>query len=399
MKGTLPALLVCVFGVTTGEFVLAGILPGVAAELEVSIPSAGLLVTAYAIGMIAGGPLLTAITAGRPRKPLVLALLGVAVAGNLISALAPGYGVLFAARIVTALVTATFFANAIVIAVSAAPEGKQASTVAKLAFGMNLAMILGAPLGTWIGDALGWRATFLAITVFCTTGLVLVARLVPAESWITADSPGVSRAEIHDSMSAGGTALGELAVLKEREVQLAIAITAVANLGLLMVFTYLAPLLTDLGSFSADAVAPMLLVYGLGATIGSLAGGWLADRALLPTQVGALTLLVLLFLAWWLSSGTTTTALLVFAAGAVGFSVIPGMQTRVMTAASAAPTLAIAVNASAYQLAAAFAGWLGGRVIAGPGLRAIYLAAALSTVLGIALSALAWRRARSAVPA
>jgi DHA1 family inner membrane transport protein len=200
-------------------------------------------------------------------------------------------------------------------------------------------------------------------------------------------------------MSAGGTALGELAVLKEREVQLAIAITAVANLGLLMVFTYLAPLLTDLGSFSADAVAPMLLVYGLGATIGNLAGGWLADRALLPTQVGALTLLVLLFLAWWLSSGTTTTALLVFAAGAVGFSVIPGMQTGVMTAAAAAPTLAIAVNASAYQLAAAFAGWLGGRVIAGPGLRAIYLAAALTTILGIVLSALAWRRARSAVPA
>ncbi|TCO28369.1 DHA1 family inner membrane transport protein [Kribbella steppae] len=398
MKGTLPALMVCVFGVTTGEFVLAGILPGVAADLDVSIPAAGLLVTAYALGMIVGGPLLTAITAGRPRKPLVLALLLVAIAGNLISALAPGYGVLFAARIVTALVTATFFANAIVIAISAAPAGRQASTVAKLAFGMNLAMILGAPLGTWIGDAFGWRATFLAITLTCTAGLLLVARLVPAESWISAVGPGVSRAEIYDSMRARGSALAELRVLRGREVQLAIGITAVANVGLLMVFTYLAPLLTDVGSFTAEAVAPMLLVYGLGATVGNLAGGWLADRALLATQLGALTLLVALFLAWWLSSGTTLTAVLVFATGAVGFSVIPGMQARVMTTAAQAPTLAIAVNASAYQVAAAFAGWLGGRVIAGPGLRTIYLAAALTTVLGIGLSTVAWLRERSVVP-
>lgn len=395
MRGTLAALMVCVFGVTTGEFVLAGILPGVAADLEVSIPAAGLLVTAYALGMIIGGPLLTAITAGRPRKPLVLALLLVAIAGNLISALAPGYGVLFAARIVTALVTATFFANAIVIAVSAAPPRKQASTVAKLAFGMNLAMILGAPLGTWIGDTLGWRATFVAITLCCTAGLLLVTRLVPGESWISAARRGASRAEIHDSTTAHTSALGELAVLRGREVQVAIAVTAVANLGLLMVFTYLAPLLTDVGL----SVAPMLLVYGVGAALGNLAGGWLADRALLPSQLVALAILVAILLALWASTGTAITAVLVFAAGAVGFSVIPGMQTRVIATASAAPTLAIAVNASAYQLAAAFAGWLGGRVIAGPGLRTIYLAAALTTAVGIGLSLVAWRRDRTAVPA
>jgi DHA1 family inner membrane transport protein len=373
--------MVCVFGVTTGEFVLAGILPGVAADLAVSIPAAGLLVTAYALGMIVGGPLLTAITAGRPRKPLVLALLVVAIAGNLISAVAPGYGVLFAARIVTALVTATFFANAIVIVASAAPPGKQASAVAKLALGMNLAMILGAPLGTWIGDAFTWRATFLAITVCCAVGLVLVARFVPDAS----------------AESSSG-AWSELKVFRQRELQLAIGVTAVANVGVLMVFTYLAPLLTDVSSFGADAVAPMLLVYGLGATIGNLAGGWLADRALLATQLAALALLAALFLVWRLTTGTTLTAVLVFATGVVGFSVIPGMQTRVMATAAAAPTLAIAVNASAYQLAAAFAGWLGGRVIDGPGLRAIYLAAALTTILGIGLSAAAWLRERNAVP-
>ena len=370
----LTALLVCVFGVTTGEFVVAGILPAVAGDLGVSIPAAGLLVTAYALGMIVGGPLLTAFTAGRPRKPLVLALLAVAVTGNLLSTIAPGYGVLFAARIVTALVTSTFFANAIVIATASAPPDKKASTVAKLAFGMNLAMILGAPLGTWIGAAFGWRTTFAAITACCATGLVLVARFVPD------DQPGVRT-----------RALGEFAVFRSRELLLAIAITAVANIGVLMVFTYLAPLLTGPASFPAAAVAPMLLVYGVGATIGNLVGGRLADRALLPSQLGALALLVVLFVVLRLSPSTTLTGVLVFALGAVGFSVIPGMQARVLTTAATAPTLAIAVNASAYQVAAAFAGWLGGRVVAGPGLPAIYVVAAGTTVLGALLTAVALR--------
>ena len=370
----LTALLVCVFGVTTGEFVVAGILPAVAGDLGVSIPAAGLLVTAYALGMIVGGPLLTALTAGRSRKPLVLALLAVAVTGNLLSTIAPGYGVLFAARIVTALVTSTFFANAIVIATASAPPDKKASTVAKLAFGMNLAMILGAPLGTWIGAAFGWRTTFAAITAGCATGLVLVARFVPD------DQPGVRT-----------RALGEFAVFRSRELLLAIAITAVANIGVLMVFTYLAPLLTGPASFPAAAVAPMLLVYGVGATIGNLVGGRLADRALLPSQLGALALLVVLFVVLRLSPSTTLTGVLVFALGAVGFSVIPGMQARVLTTAATAPTLAIAVNASAYQVAAAFAGWLGGRVLAGPGLPAIYVVAAGTTVLGALLTAVALR--------
>ncbi|MFG1625881.1 MFS transporter [Kribbella sp. NPDC049227] len=377
MRGTLLALMVCVFGVTTGEFVLAGILPAVAGDLEVSIPAAGLLVTAYALGMIVGGPLLTAITAGRPRKRLVLALLVVAVAGNLLSALAPGYEVLFAARVVTALVTSTFFANAIVIVISAAPAGKQAATVAKLVFGMNLAMILGAPLGTWIGEAFGWRATFGAITACCAVGLLLVARFVPG-----------------DQTGTRNRALGEFAVFRDRDVLLAITTTAVANIGLLMVFTYLAPLLTGPGSFAASAVAPMLLIYGVGATIGNLLGGRLADRALLPSQLSALSVLVVLLIALRVSPTPVITGLLVFAAGAVGFSMIPGMQSRVLSTAAAAPTLAIAVNASAYQLAAAFAGWFGGRIIAGPGLPAIYLAAAVTTVLGIGLTALAVRRDR-----
>ncbi|MFF9018840.1 MFS transporter [Streptomyces eurythermus] len=380
MSLKLLSLMLCVFGITTGEFVIAGILPDVAGDLDVSIPAAGLLVTAYAIGMILGGPVMTALTARYARKPLIVALLAVVVVGNLASALAPVYSVLFVARVVTALVTATFFANAIVIAASTAPEGKQASTVSKLVFGMNLSMMLGAPIGTFIGNHFGWRATFGTITVVCLIGLLLVLPLVPAV----------------ESATSGGSAVAELRVFRDRSVQLAILITAVANMGLLMVFTYFAPLLTDVTGFAEGAVAVLLLVYGVGAAVGNFAGGWLSDRALMPSQVGLLGLLTAgLVVMWAVSGSTVASAVMVFVIGALGFSVIPGMQTRVLTTASSAPTLAIAVNASAYQIAAALAGWLGGRIIDGPGLKPVYLAAAAVTVLGILLSCYAWYRDRA----
>ncbi|MFF5858921.1 MFS transporter [Streptomyces sp. NPDC012751] len=380
MSLKLLSLMLCVFGITTGEFVIAGILPDVAGDLDVSIPAAGLLVTAYAIGMILGGPVLTALTARYARKPLIVGLLVVVVVGNLASALAPAYSVLFVARVVTALVTATFFANAIVIAASTAPEGKQASTVSKLVFGMNLSMMLGAPIGTFIGNNFGWRATFGTITVVCLIGLLLVLPLVPSV----------------ESATTGGSAVAELRVFRNRNVQLAILITAVANMGLLMVFTYFAPLLTDVTGFADGAVAVLLLVYGVGAAVGNFAGGWLSDRALMPSQVGLLGLLTAGLLVMWAVSGSAVgTAVMVFVIGALGFSVIPGMQTRVLNTASSAPTLAIAVNASAYQIAAALAGWIGGRIIDGPGLRSVYFAAAAVTVLGILLSCYAWYRDRT----
>ncbi|MEO3887825.1 MFS transporter [Nonomuraea sp. B5E05] len=378
-----PALMLCVFGITTGEFVIAGILPDLAEDLTVSIPAAGLLVTAYAIGMIVGGPALTALSARFPRKPLILALLAIAIAGNLASALAPAYPVLFAARVVTALVTSTFFANAIVIAASTAPPDRQASTVSTLVFGMNLSMILGAPIGTLIGEAHGWRATFLAIAACCAAGWLLVARLVP---------------DVRDAAPAT-SAVAELRVFRGRDVLLAIAVTAVGNAGLLMIFTFFAPLVTTVTGFAAGAVAVLLLVYGVGAAAGNIVGGRLSDMSPMRAQIGLLALLAGALVLMWAGSGSTAvTAVMVFVVGALGFSVIPGMQARVLATAAAAPTLAMAVNASAYQLAAAFAAWLGGRVIdAGLGLRSLYLVAAAVTVAGIAVSGYAWLRDRGRV--
>lgn len=373
------SLMVCVFGITTGEFVIAGILPDVANGLEVSIPQAGLLVTAYAIGMIVGGPVVTALTARYPRKPLILVLLLIAVLGNLASALAPVYGVVFVARVVTALVTSTFFANAIVIATATVPPEKQASTVAKLILGMNLAMILGAPLGTFVGTSYGWRATFVAIAITCAIGLLLVMRLVPAMR-----------------NDATTSALGELRVFRNSAVLIAILVYAVSNVGLLIVFIYFAPLLTDVTGFTSGAVPFLLLAYGVGATVGNLAGGWLSDRKLMPSLIGLLsTATVALLVIWAVSSSTVGTAVMVFLIGALSFSIIPGMQANVLKSASQAPTLAIAVNASAYQLAAALAAWLGGRVIdGGLGLRAIYVVAAAVTFVGVLATVFAWFRDR-----
>lgn len=360
--------MLCVFGITTGEFVLAGILPAVAHGLDVSIPAAGLLFTAYALGMIVGGPPLTALTARYPRKPLLATLLAVAVAGNLISAVAPNYPVLFAARVTTALVTATFFANAIVVVATAAAPDRRASSIAKLALGMNLAMVLGAPLGTFIGGHAGWRATFVAIAACCALGLALIPRFVPA----TAGAPT--------------SATAELRVFRVPSVWLAIAVTAVGNAGLLVVFTYFAPLVTAVAGFAADAVPVLLLVYGVGAAVGNLAGGRLFDRAPRSSQPALLAALaVVLVLLWFAGGNAPLTAVLVFLLGAVGFAVIPGMQARVLAAAGDAPTLAIAVNASAYQLAAAFAGWLGGLAIE-MGTRTLYLVAAACTVVGMAVA-------------
>jgi len=371
------SLMLLVFSLTTGEFVIAGILPDVAADLSVSIPAAGQLVTTYAVGMIVGGPVVTVLTARLARKPLIAGLIAVSVIGNLVSVVAPNYPVVLVSRFVAGLPVATFFGVAIATAVSMAPAGKQASTVAKVALGLNLGIILGAPIGTLIGQGLGWRATFLTVAALSVAALGLVLRFVPARP-----------------AAATGSVLGELRVFAGRDVQLAIALTAVGNVGIVTVFTYIAPLLTNVSGFTSRAVPLLLLVYGTGAVIGNFLGGWLSDKALMPSVTGLLAALAgILALFWLVSPSRVPAAILTFVIGVLAFAIIPGMQTRVLTTASAAPTLAVAVNASGFQLAAAFAGLLGGWVITGgPGLRSIYLVGALLTAAGLAIAVYAlWR--------
>ncbi|MGY1942529.1 MFS transporter [Nocardia asiatica] len=375
----LAILMFCVFSITTGEFVVAGILPEIATDLGVTVGTAGLSVTAYAVGMIIGGPVLTAVTAGADRKPLMLGLLAVAVVGNAVSALAPEFSLLLAARVITALVTSTFFAQAIVIAVQSAPPERAGTMVARLAFGMNLAMILGAPIGTQIGGQWGWRSTFAAIAVECLIGLGLVFwQLTPPRE------------------EGRASAASELRVLRQAPVLLALAITAVGNVGVLMVFSYLAPLLTDLGGHSTTRLPILLLAYGVGATIGNLVGGTLYDRNPRLFQPAFLGLLAATLVGtWFVATSTALTGVAVVVIGLFGFAIIPGMQARVMMTAGDAPTLAMAVNASGYQVAAACAGLFGGLIAdstAGP--RPIYLAAAGLTMCGLLMTVVATRAPR-----
>ncbi|HEX7114653.1 MAG TPA: MFS transporter [Steroidobacter sp.] len=365
------SLTLCAFSVTTAEFVIAGILPQVAAGLNISIPAAGRLVTAYAIGMIVGSPLVTLLTVSVPRKPLMVSLLLVFVAGNVLAAIAPNYVTLLAARLLSGSVVGTFFALAVVVAASLAAPGKQASAIAKVAFGFNLAMILGAPLGTLISQQFGWRATFVAIAFFATVAVLFLARLVPVRGIPTT-----------------GSIVGELRVLKNRDLQLALGTTAVGNAGVLMFFVYLAPLLTDVSGFAPGSVPTLLLLYGVGATLGNLAGGWLSDRALMTSMIGLLSSLALALVVFWLIGAFQPGAsLMVFVIGALAFAIIPGMQTRVLMAAREAPTLGICFNASGFQIAAALAAWAGGEMIArGLELESLSLVGAALTVAGTILA-------------
>jgi DHA1 family inner membrane transport protein len=311
-------------------------------------------------------------------------LVVVSVTGNLGSAVAPNYTVLLVARFAAGLVVATFFGVAIATAASTAAADRQASTVAKLLVGLSLGIVLGAPIGTVIGQNLGWRATFVTVAVFSVAALLLGLRFVPAQ-------PAV----------ATGPVLRELRVFAKRDFQPAIVLTAVGNVGVVTVFTYITPLLTHVSGFSAGAVPVLLLVYGAGAVSGNFLGGRLADKALMPSLTGLLAVLAGALALFWLVSGIQVlAAILTFVIGVLAFAIIPGMQTRVLATASAAPTLAVAVNASGFQIAAAFAGWLGGRVISsGLGLRSIYLAGALLTVAGLAIAFYSLRRDREPAPA
>lgn len=373
------SLMLVVFSLTTGEFVIAGILPDVASDLSVSIAAAGLLVTAYAVGMIVGGPTVTVMTARLPRKTLIVSLLAVSIVGNLGSTVAPNYVVLLGMRFLSGLIVATFFAVALATTVSMAPPGKQASAVAKVALGMNLGIILGTPAGTFVGQNFGWRATFAAVAIATALATLLVLRFVPSQEATTT-----------------GSVLSELRVLGDRGVQLAIALTALGNVGVVMVFSYIAPLLTEVSKFAASSVPILLLVYGGGAVVGNFVGGWLSDRALMPSLIGMLAVLAGVLALFWAASGIQVAAVvLTFAVGVMAFAIIPGMQTRVLSTASTAPTLAVAVNASGFQLSAAFAGWLGGRVIDnGPGLPAIYLVGSLLTLVGLAIAVYSHQRDR-----
>jgi DHA1 family inner membrane transport protein len=347
MPAALLALAISAFGIGTTEFVIMGLLPEVAGDFGVSIPSAGLLISGYALGVVVGAPVLTALASRVPRKTVLVALMGLFIAGNVLSALAPSYGLLMTGRVVAALSHGAFFGVGSVVAASLVAPAKQASAIALMFTGLTVANVLGVPAGTALGQAFGWRSTFWVVSALGVAGAIGILALVP-----------------HQKPDPGAGLRGELAVFRRPQVWLALAMTALGFAGVFASFTYIAPMMTEVAGFSSGAVTWLLVLFGAGLFAGNLLGGKAADRKLMPSLYVILAALALVLVAFVFTAHAQVPAAITIALfGAAGFATVPPLQARVMAKAEGAPALASAANIAAFNLGNAGGAWLGGQAI------------------------------------
>ncbi len=390
MPLALWALALSAFAIGTTEFVIVGLIPTIAASLQVSVPSAGLLVSLYALGVAIGAPLLTAMTGRVPRKQLLLGLMVLFTIGNLVAWMAPDYTALMAARVLTGLAHGVFFSIGSTIATSLVPKEKAASAIALMFTGLTVALVTGVPLGTFIGQHFGWQATFLAVSLLGVIAVIGSAILVPS------DIAGSKPAPL----------LMQLAVLKKPRLLLVYAITTLGYGGSFIAFTYLAPILQQVSGFAASTVSLVMLVYGVSVAAGNIWGGKLADR-LGPVRalqiVFALLALVLFVLAFTAPSKPLV-LMTVLAWGAVAFGNVPGLQVYVVRRAERdapqAVDVASGLNIAAFNVGIALGAWGGGLIVAHLGLMATPWIGALVVVGALLLTTLAgWLDRRDGVPA
>ncbi|MER7495283.1 MFS transporter [Streptomyces pharetrae] len=376
MPLALLALAVGAFGIGTTEFVMMGLLPDVAADLGISIPSAGHLVSAYALGVVIGAPLLAALTARMPRRAVLIGLMVLFVAGNALSAFAPDEHYLLAARFLSGLPHGAFFGVGAVVATTLAAPERKARSVSLMFLGLTVANIAGVPVATLMGQHLGWRATFLGVSAIGVAAIVSLALLIP-----------------HDGTQAPATGLrGELAALRSLPVWLALGTTVAGFGALFAAYSYITPMLTDAAGYAETSVTLLLALFGVGATIGNLLGGRLADHAMRGTLFGGLLALAAVLFAFPLLLRTPATAALAVALlGTAAFVTGSPLQLMVMEKAAAAPSLASSANQAAFNLANAGGAWIGGLALAaGFGTTSPALAGALLAVLGLAVAAVAY---------
>ncbi|WP_369185219.1 MFS transporter [Streptomyces sp. Y1] len=348
MPLALLALAIGAFGIGTTEFVVMGLLPEIAGDYGVSIPSAGLLVTGYAIGVVVGAPLMTVLGTRIGRRTMLMLLMGLFAAGNLISAAAPTMGVMLAGRIVASLAHGAFFGIGSVVAADLVAPDKKAGAIATMFTGLTVANIVGVPLGTFIGQAVGWRTTFAGVAALGVVGLLGIAKLVPA----------LPRPE-------GAHLRREVTAFRNPQVLLAMAMTVLGFGGVFAAITYIAPMMTHVAGYSDGAVTWLLVLFGVGMFLGNLLGGRFADRRLMPMLYASLGgLAVVLALFTLTAHDKVLAAVSILLVGALGFATVPPLQKRVLDQAHGAPTLASAVNIGAFNLGNALAAWLGGQVIA-----------------------------------
>ncbi|WP_028007399.1 MFS transporter [Solimonas flava] len=387
MPLALYALTAGAFGIGVTEFVIMGLLLQVSGDLGVSIPAAGFLISGYALGVVVGAPLMTVATGRWPRKTVLLALMAIFTLGNLACALAPNYATLLAARVFTAFAHGTFFGVGSVVATGLVAPARRASAIAVMFTGLTVANILGVPFGTWLGQSFGWRATFWAVSAVGVVAFAVIALLVPRNAG--APEAGDWRADLR--------------ALARAPVLLGLLTTVLGFGGMFAVFTYIAPILTEISGFSEKAVSPILLVFGGGLIVGNLLGGRLADRRLYAALLGTLlALTATLVLMRFAIHDRTLAVLFVGLLGATSFATVPPLQMWVLDKVQGAgQSLASSFNIGAFNLGNAAGAWLGGTVIGhGYGLGAVTWAGALLPLaaVGVALWARQLERRRAAAP-
>jgi MFS transporter, DHA1 family, inner membrane transport protein len=335
------------FGIGTGEFAIMGLLPNLAADLAITEPEAGHVISAYALGVVVGAPLIAILFARVPRKPLLVWLMVLFAAGNFGSAIAPDYLSLIALRFISGLPHGAYFGIAALVAASMVDVGYRARAVGRVMLGLTLATLVGMPLATWLGQGMGWRPTFAGVGIVGVTAFAMIVRFVPMV--LVAD---------------GASPLRELGALRRPQVWLTLGIAAVGCGGMFTVFTYVVPLLTEVAQVPVVWVPVVLALFGVGMTLGNVLGAYMADKALMPT-IGGMLVFNFFILAtipltaqFWLSASISVLL--------VGFTVAIGtaLQTRLMDVAADGQTLAATLNHAAFNLANALGALLGGMSIA-----------------------------------
>lgn len=369
MKFNFPliALAVGAFAIGTTEFSPMVFLPEIAADLSVSIPQAGLLISAYAVGVMIGAPLMTLWLARFPKRTALILLMAIFTIGNILATIAPNYLGLMAARLVTSLNHGAFFGLGSVVAASVVPKDKQASAVAMMFMGLTIANIGGVPLATWVGQNIGWRMSFAAITLLGIITMLALWKALP-----------------HQQQTEKPDVRAELKVLTRMPVVLALLTTVMSAGAMFALYTYIAPSLKVFTHASPELITFMLVLIGIGFSIGNHFGGKFADQSLDKTLIGFLVLLMLMMLLFpILATSTIGAAIALIIWGAAAFAVVPPLQMRVMTVAHDAPGLASSVNIGAFNLGNALG------AVAGAAVLNLNLSYAAVSYAGATLSAIA----------
>ncbi|MGO4110529.1 MFS transporter [Paenibacillus sp. YAF4_2] len=341
------SLTVGAFAIGMTEFVIMGILPNVANDLNVSISSAGQLITMYALGVAVGAPIMTILTSRIPQKNLLCILMLLFILGNGLAVVAPNYAVLMVARMITALTHGTFFGVGAVIASNLVRADKQAGAVSIMMAGLTIANIIGVPIGTYIGQNWGWRASFGSIAVMGVLALIGIMIFIPKLR-----------------LSKQVSLIQQLSAIIRPKLLVYLLITALGNAGLFAVFTYITPMLTDITGFAEHSVTWILILFGIGVTVGNIVGGKLADWKLMPSILGLyLAIAVILTIFTFTVHNEITAVITIFLWGVASFAVFPGLQVRIMSLAQAAPALASTSSHSAGNLGNAAGAFIGGWVI------------------------------------